>query len=311
MELRHLRYFIAVAEELSFTRAAERVHITQPPLSRAIADLEAEVETRLIDRTTQSVSLTDAGLLFLDHARVAVQSADAAKEAARSVGKGQAGRLKIGFVGAAAYSFFPQVLRRYREDFPLVALDLTTMTIDSQLSALRLGEIDVGLLRPPFSESEVSSSILFKETFVVALPDNHRLCAKASISLKDLSDESFIVFPRGEGLGFHAEVLALCRRSRFVPRVAQEATPMQTLIGLVDAGMGVAIVPSSAMALHLPRVVYRPIQETYAATTFSVAWKKGNRSPIVQRFVETATAVVKDMRRARQLKVENMPLAAT
>ncbi len=292
MELRQLEYFVTVAEEANFTRAAERVHITQPPLSRAISDLENEVGTQLIARTTQSVALTDAGMLFLDHARNSVQSADAAKEAARWAGQGHAGRLNIGFVGASAYSFLPQVLRAYREAFPRVTLELTTMTIVKQLDKLLSGEIDVGLLRPPVNEPDVSTVKLLRERFVVALPDTHRLRASPVVALKDLVSEPFLVFPRDEGLGFYVEVMAICRRANFVPRIAQEATPMQTLIGLVGAGMGIAIVPSSAMALHMPRVVYRPIKDSFASTSFSAAWNTRNHSPIVQRFVETARRVV-------------------
>lgn len=291
MELRHLRYFIAVAEEQSFTRAAERMHITQPPLSRAIADLEAEVGTRLLERTTQSVRLTDAGLLFLEHAHTAVQSACMAKEAAQWAAQGQAGRLNIGFVGAAAYSFLPQVLRTYRQAFPRVALNLSTMTIERQLEALLSGDIDVGLLRPPVNEPQISTVQLLRERFVVALPDIHPLSASECVALKELEIEPLVVFPRGEGLGFYAEVMAICRRAHFVPRIAQEATPMQTLIGLVGAGMGIAIVPASAMALHLPGVVYRPIRDAFAVTTFSVAWRSRSRSPTVERFVETARRV--------------------
>ena len=288
MELRHLRYFVAVAEELHFHRAAERLHISQPPLSQQIRALERELDVLLLDRNRRSVSLTPAGSVFLNEARAILDAVEAATEAARSVARGEAGRLAIGFVGSAMHGALPDVLREYRRTHPAVALALTELPTAAQLEALAAGRIDVGVLRPPVREPGLALATIQTEPFVVALPEDHPLAAEQEVPLAALLDEPFVLLSRREAPGLHLSLAEAMSAAGGVPRVVQEAREMQTVVGLVAAGLGVSLVPASVGADAHHGVAYRPVAGTAPVVELALAWRPDALSPTVESFLATA-----------------------
>jgi DNA-binding transcriptional LysR family regulator len=287
MELRHLRYFVAVAEELHFSRAAQRLHIAQPPLSQQIRQLEDELGVRLLERTRRHVQLTDAGRLVLEEARRTLAQADRVIGTARRAAEGSAGFLRIGFSSSAPYTTLPAILRAFRTEFPDVALSLFERSTEEQIDLLAAGAIDVGFVRRPIEnapESLVARTIL-REPLIIALPHDHRLRRLPSVSMRSLARESFILFPRQAAPGLYDQILSLCRRSGFTPRVAQEAVQMQTIVSLVSAGLGVAIVPASMRQLHRERVAYRTLGAGRVMTELAVAYDHGNSSKVLQAFL--------------------------
>ncbi len=292
MELRQLRYFTAVAEELSFSRAAERIHISQPPLSRQIAALEAEIGVRLLDRNKHKVALTEAGKAFLDEAHKTLACADNAAVVAVRAASGQVGRLSLGFGGSAAYTFLPTVLRTFRRRYSGVQLSLLNLPMTAQLDAILDRRIDMGMLMMPVLEDAIATSLLMKDRVVVALPSGHALATKRSIRLAALAPYDQVLFTRGGGLGYFSHVMDLCRKAGFVPRVVEETAPMESVIGLVAAGVGIALVPAMAQKLRIAEVVYRPISESYAAVQFAMAWRKDNTSPALRALLAIARDAV-------------------
>jgi DNA-binding transcriptional LysR family regulator len=292
MELRQLRYFTVLAEELHFGRAARKLALTQPPLSQAIQNLERELGVRLLERTRRSVALTHAGRAFLDEARQTLARADRATDAARSAARGEVGRLAVGFLANTAYTLLPLVLRDFRASFPGVALDLRELTIPQQLEALRRGDIDVGLLRPPVADADLVADTILEEPFVLALPAAHPLGELGRVPAKRLAREPFVLFPRTPGFVFRDLVLEFCLRAGgFSPRVAQEVNQTHAVIGLVSAGIGVALVPASAQKIGLAGVVYRPLREATPLARVAIARRRADGSPTVAAFLETARRV--------------------
>lgn len=291
MELRQLRYFVTLAAELHFGRAAKRLALTQPPLSQAILNLERELGVRLFDRTRRSVALTHAGKAFLGEAQQTLARADRAVDIARRAGRGEVGRLAVGFLANTAYTLLPLVLRDFARGFPGVTLDLRELTIPQQIDALRRQNIDVGLLRPPVADAEVVADTILEEPFVLALPAAHALCGLKRVPLQRLEGESFVMFPRTAGFVFHDLIMGFCLRAGFTPRVAQEVNQTHAVIGLVSAGIGVALVPSSAQKIGLPGVVYRPIREATPLACVAIARRRSDASPVVAAFLEVAHRV--------------------
>nr|MBA2348493.1 LysR family transcriptional regulator [Solirubrobacterales bacterium] len=288
MELRHLRYFVAVAEELHFHRAAERLHISQPPLSQQIRALEAELDVLLLERNRRSVSLTPAGSVFLHEARAILDAVEAATEAARSAARGESGRLAIGFVGSAMHGALPGVLREHRLTHPNVALALTELPTAGQLEALASGRIDVGVLRPPVREPGLAFATIQTEPFVVALPSDHRLATQEEVALADLVEEPFVLLSRREAPGLHLSLAEAMSAAGGVPRVVQEAREMQTVVGLVAAGLGVSLVPASVGDDAHHGVAYRPVAGTAPVVELALAWRPDALSPVVEAFLVTA-----------------------
>lgn len=288
MDFRQLRYFVAVAEELNFSRAARKVHLSQPPLSRQVARLEQQLDVQLLHRTTHEVSLTKAGEAFLAEARQLLALSAKAGDVARRASRGETGRLRVGFIGAALYSFLPKLLREYRQRYPDVEISLTQLTIAQQVDALRNREIDVGVIRQHIVEDALQTWCVLKEPFIVALPLDHPLARRDKVMLRSLAREPFVFFNRQDAPVVYDQTLRICERAGFSPHIVQEARPMATVIGLVAAGLGVSIVPTSMQRINIEHVAYRPLGGTRAVNEFVVAWHRDHRSPVLGRFLEMA-----------------------
>jgi DNA-binding transcriptional LysR family regulator len=288
MELRHLRYFVAVAEALSFGRAAARLHLSQPPLSRQIRALENELGTALFSRTRRSVRLTAAGAALLPEARRLLRDADALQAGARRLASGEVGTLALGFISVAAYNLLPELAQEFRRRHPGIRLALREATSDVQLAALQQGELDVGLVLPPADAPGLDYAPLLDDTLVAAVPAGRG--GKGPIALAALRDEPFVLFPRPVGVSLYDAIVGACRRAGFAPRVEQEAIQMQTIVSLVAAGMGVALVPAALVNLRRTGVVYRPLTDGRPRIELGIAWRAADDAPAVQAFVGLARA---------------------
>lgn len=285
MELRHLRYFITVAEELHFGRAAQRLHIAQPPLSQQIRQLEEELGVVLFHRTKRSVQLTDAGQVFLEEAKQVLIQAAQAVQAAQRASRGEIGQLVVSFVSSAAYNVLPKILQAFRARFPEVNLALHELTTDKQLQGLRDGWIDVGFLRPPIEDDTLSLATIFKESLIVALPEIHPLSRQPQVPLKALINEFFILFPRPLGPKLYDQIVGLCQQAGFSPNVVQEAIQMQTIVSLVAAEIGIALVPASVQNLQRRGVIYKAIQEATPKAEIAVIWRSNDLSLVLHQFL--------------------------
>ncbi len=291
MELRHLRYFVTLAEELHFGRAAKRLHIAQPPLSQQIQQLEAELGFELFLRTKRKVELTTAGEVFLNQVQQILKQLEQAVQLGRQTSRGLRGQIIVGFVSSAAYNVLPAILRTFRASVPDVNLELRELTTDQQLQWLQDGRIDVGFVRPPVEEDCFGWEIIFRESLVVALPKTHALVNQPRVSLRSLAGEPFIFFPRALACGLYDAIISLCLQADFSPVVAQEATQMQTIVSLVAAEMGVAIVPESLQNLQRTGVVYKALQETTPQVALAMVWRRHHTCATVQRFLKTVRQV--------------------
>ena len=294
IELRHLRYFLVVAEELHFSRAAERLDIAQPPLSQMIQRLEHELGVSLFHRTKRRVSLTDAGVVFLEEARRTLTQAERAIHNVRRASRGELGRLLVGFIGSATYSVLPPIVRRFREQYPDVDLHLQELSTVQQVRALRDGHLQVGFLRPFDQDPILKSKVVLREPLVVALPEHHRLSRQAKVSMRTLVDEPFILFPRVLAPELHDQIISLCQHARFSPRLVQEAMQLPTIVSLVAAGIGVAVIPASLQNLGRAGVNYRAIRESTPKAELVVAWRAEKPSALLQSFLRVVTEQGKD-----------------
>lgn len=288
MELRHLHYFIAVAEELHFSRAAERLHISQPPLSQQIQSLEEKLGVKLFERTKRQVHLTEAGKVFLERSYGVLAQLEQAIAATQQIGRGEVGQLAIGFVDSAMYTLLPEILKVFREQFPAVELRLHELTTQEQIQALHHKQIDIGIVRSAIREPGLSVECFLPESLVLALPENHPLSALTQVSLSTLASELFILFPAKLGPVFYEQIIHSCQQAGFYPKVAQEAVQMQTIVGLVAAGLGIAIVPASMQNFHRSGVIYRPLREQIPKTGLYLAWRQHDFSPVVSAFLGLA-----------------------
>lgn len=295
MELRHLRYFVAVAETLSFTRAAQRLHIGQPPLSMQIRDLEAELGARLFERSRRKVALTEAGRRFLEHARAILARAAHAAEDARRAAAGELGELRVGFTSSLPYTeIMPDVLSAFRRRYPEVRLQLRELFTTAQFAALVGGELDVGLVRvgadaPP---SGIALRELAREPLLLVMPAAHRLAQRAALSFAELAEEEFITFPPGTGTGLPDKLQQLARAAGFAPRIVQTAREATTQIGLVAAGLGLALLPAPLACVRIPRVRYLRLTDAGADFPLSVAWPDGEPPAVTVRFLAVLDEVL-------------------
>jgi len=290
MELRQLRYFVAVAEELHFRRAAERLHISQPPLSQQIRALEDELGFALLIRTRRRVQLTPAGEAFLRDARALLGELDGAVATARRIDAGQTGRLRIGFVGSALLSIVPGTVERFRASRPGVAIELRERSTVDQLRAVSAGIVDVGLVRPPIDDDGgLRAETVLRERTVAALPVGHPLASLGRVSLRRLAAEPLVLFPRDQAPGFHDLLIGALADTGAGPRVIQYAPEMLTIIGLVAAGTGVSLVPASVGRLALDGVAYRPVTGAPRSELVAIT-RADDDSALVRAFVAEAIA---------------------
>ena len=303
MELRHLRYFIAVAEELNFTRAAERLHIGQPPLSQAIQVLEADVGAQLFERTKRWVRMTEAGRLFLDDARRILALAEQAADTARRAQRGEAGELRIGFTFSTPLTpLFATVINRYRQQFPAVSLTLHEMATLPQLDALLQRTLDLGFVRPTdiAPPADIALTALREDALVAVLPSALPLARKDRIAIAELKDLPFVMYPPNAGTGIYPQIFRLCRAAGFVPRIGQMAGEASTIIGLVAAGCGVSVLPASFHSIRMEGVCYRPILDAAATTQLLLARRSGERAALAEGFVALALEAAREAAAATQ-----------
>ncbi len=290
MELRHLRYFIAVAEELHFGRAADRLHIAQPPLSLQIRQLEEEIGARLFERNKRRVALTAAGEVFLREALKTMAQIEEAVSQAQRASRGEVGQLVIGFIQSAAINVLPGILQTFRDRFPEVDIKLREATPTQVHNDLVDEQIHIGFLRPPINHDALECETVLNEPLLAALPQAHPLARQKKLALKSLSNERFILFPRAASPGFYDQLVSVCREAGFSPVIGQEAVQMQTILGLVAGGMGVALIPASIRSLRSDGVIYRELRELTAQAEMVVAWRRDNQSPTLHAFLN----VIKD-----------------
>lgn len=285
MELRHLRALVAVAEEGHFGRAAERLHLSQPPVSLAIKELEAELGVRLFERSSRRVSLTPAGDEALQDARAVLARTEALRSRAHGAKGAALGRLAIGFISLAAYSYLPELLRGYTTEHPQVKLALHEGTTDQILADLATGTLDIGcIFASPLLPAGLRYQATNRDPLIVALPENHPLAARKRVPLERLAGEQFLSFERHYGPTMFDTVVATCMRHGFSPRIFP-ARQMHTIVSLVSAGIGVALVPACLQVLHRQGVVYRPLQGERSPVETGVAWRSDDESAALRQFI--------------------------
>jgi DNA-binding transcriptional LysR family regulator len=291
MELRQLRYFVAVAEERHFGRAAQRLHMSQPPLSMQIKALERELGITLLERTSRRVALTDAGRTFLERAKMILGAVEEAREVARGAEQGLQGRLEVGFISSASLSLLPPSIRLFRERFGGVELELKELTSAQQIDALYEGGIRVGLVRLPLRAPGICFEPVLEERLVVAVPSGHALEKLERVPLEAIADLPLIFFTRQLIPGFHAQIVELFRRVGAFPTVAQHAVHVQTIVGLVASGVGIAILPGSAERVGREGVVYRVLDVPDATSWMGLAWVETDESKLLENFLRTVREV--------------------
>jgi len=292
MELRHLRYFRAVAEELHFGRAAERLHIAQPPLSQQIRQLERELGVGLLTRSTRRVELTRAGEAYLRRTIAVLDAVDDAGHQARRVAEGLEGHLSIACVGSATYSVLPRLVRALRERLPHVEISIRgEMLAPAQLDALRHGDVDLALLRPPVDDPEIRTEHIRRDRLIVALPSAHRLAESDTLRIDDLREEDVIAHAGHDRSVMGRLLTTICADAGFAPRIRQEVSETSTLVTLVAAGLGIAVVPAPTADLDVAGVTYRPLDPATLGVDL-VAAHLGDAAPPV---VERALAVLRGL----------------
>lgn len=291
MDLRQLRYFVALAEEGHFGRAAERVFVVQQALSGSIRNLEDELGVRLFERTTRRVQLTPAGHEFLIGARQVLGLVEQTADRARRAARGEVGRLAVGFVSGLAFGGLPEVVRTFRARCPHVAVELLELTAAEQEQALRERRIDVGFVLLPVRDPALAREAMWREPLIVALPSGHPLAARERLRLADLADEDFVFFPRHVRAAYFDQVMSLSTASGFQPRIVQEAIEVPTLLSLVAAGIGVFLPIRFFSKLALPGVTYRPLEDA-PVVEIDAAWRREDTTPVVQQFLAVGREVL-------------------
>ncbi len=294
MELRHLRYFVATAEELNFRRAAERLHVAAPALSVQIRQLEEEVGVELLERDKHHVALTAAGRVFLECSHRILRAVDEAVRAAGRAARGETGQLVIGFIAQLSYEWLPNVLRSFRVRVPNVAITLTELTPTRQIEELVARRLDLGIigLGLPDPHEELQVEVMSAEPLVVALPHDHPLAGSYRLTLADLAKERFIFTARTDSPAYTPWLLGLCYQAGFEPNIALEADRSPSAVNYVAAGFGVAIFPAQIGRLNMPTVRFVPLDDATPKYQLCVAWRKDNKLPALERFLATARTVV-------------------
>jgi DNA-binding transcriptional LysR family regulator len=295
MELRHLRYFVAVAEEKNFTRAAERLHIAQPPLSRQIQQLEETLGVALIEKGSRPLRLTEAGQFFFVHAKTLLDQARDLKAMTQRIGKIER-TLSLGFVASTLYGQLPDIVRRYRERYPEVEVTLHEMTTVEQLKALKEGRIDVGFGRLKSEDPNIRRILLREEGMMVALFPGHRLAeGEGGLRLTDLVNEPLLVYPKAPRPSFADQVLAVFSEANLAPGHVTEVRELQIAMGLVAAGQGISIVPESVHGMHHRNVVYRKLDDKNAFSPILFSVRYMDRSPELENLLAVVYSVYDDL----------------
>ncbi|MEM1309371.1 MAG: LysR substrate-binding domain-containing protein [Cyanobacteria bacterium P01_H01_bin.153] len=294
MELRHLRYFVAVAEELHFGRAAERLHMAQQPLSRQIRQLESELDVLLLQRTKRTIRSTEAGKAFWEEAQKTLRQAEHAMAVAQRVDRGEAGYLQIGFTGPILNSVLPTIVRQFKARHPDINLELNRLSTLEQVNALQNQNIQVGLLHPPVDAPSLAQEVIYREPLIVAIPEGHPLSkdVSQSVSVKALANEPFILFPRQVGPTLYDAIISFCQQSGFSPTVVQEAFPQQTILGLVASGLGVSLIHASIERIQQRGVVTRPLTETTPQLESAIVWSPDTPHPALLKLLEVTRETV-------------------
>jgi len=293
VELRQLRHFVALAETLNFSRAAERMHIAQPPLSISIRKLEGELGVQLFDRGPRHAALTPAGHMALAPARAALAAADETTRIARSTAAGEFGVLRVAFVGGATFRLFPQRLPEFRRLYPAVELELSEATTVQVLDKVRSGAIDVGIVRHPVAQAtDLAVHELERDRLVAVLPADHPLARKDRLRLKDLEGEDFVLYSASQAPSMHAIVSLACRHAGFSPRVTQEAVQIQTIISLVQSGLGISLVPTSCQESLGQRVAFRELADREPLLRVGLALVAGatREQPLIRNLLNVLAA---------------------
>lgn len=296
MEMRQLRYFLAVAEQMHFTRAAEHLHLSQPALSQQIRMLEEEIGVRLIERSRRRVQLTAAGLAFRARARAALEAAAEAASDARMAARGEAGSISIGFVTTAAVVILPRLLAEFGARFPRAVVELRELEPRAQMEALEQNRVTLGLSSVPSALPSLESRLLAEERLVVALPSRHPAARRSSVHLRDLSHERFLLPPRGLLSGIHEGIIAACHSAGFEPDSIQPTRLAETAVCLVARNLGIALVPESFRHLKVGGVVYRPLTHEVPVIRMYAIRRKQSESPLA----DNLWSFVESMARARE-----------
>ncbi len=287
MQMRHLECFMAVAEELHFSKAAKRLNLSQPPLSKHIQQLEEELSVKLFHRDRRSVSLTQAGKVYREHIQNLFHLLEQAEVAAQRAQAGQTGELRIGFLSALFYDFVPPLLLRYRQHYPNVQVSMVEMVPVEQIEALRSGRIDVAFpgLAPASLFAGLTSRALRSDPWFACFHTGHPLAGKKQVWLADLKTESFVLVQRSVSPAFNDAILELCRISGFNPRVVQTAARAQTLLSLIAAGIGISVFPEAITKLPTAGLVFIPLRDKLPPFDHAVVWSPGNSSPVLAEFL--------------------------
>lgn len=288
-ELRHLRYFVAVAEELHFGRAAERAGVAQPALSQQVRRLEAAVGTELLVRSTRSVALSPAGAALLPHARRALFEARQGVTAANRAARGEIGHLTVGFIETAAVALVPTAVRRFRRRHPNVSLTLRELSVDDQLAGIRARTLDLGVVRAPVEAVGLSVTELTVDHLLVAVPASHPIAGSESVPIEDLIGESLVALAREVVPGLHDQLIALFAAQGRPARITQEANSLQAVMGLVAAGLGIAVLPSSLRSLSREGIAFVELEPAIESALEGVS-RRDEISPLVTAFLRAAGA---------------------
>ncbi len=286
MELRHLRYFVTVAEHLHFSIAAKKLNISQPPLTRQIKQLEEELEVELFIRTNREVKLTEAGKYFYEAAKQTLDKVERERIKVKKIHNGETGSLTIGFGGSVVYDLLPKIIQVVHRKYPDIHLNVRQLTTEDQVKSLINGEIDAGLLVPPIENEKISLLPIREEVFVACVPKNHPLAKREqTVSVEEFANEKIILTPKNAGKGYYNSVIELCRKGGFYPNITQTAQEQQTLVSLVASELGIAFVPESTKKIIHENVKYVSLKQQHKKIT-AAAWNIDNSVPVVKLFIQ-------------------------
>jgi len=285
IELHHLQAFLTVAQEMNFGRAAERLNISQPPLSRQIRRLEEDLGVKLFHRNKRQVQLTEAGQAFLQEARRILAQVEQGIQVAQRASRGEIGRLVVGFERSSAYDVVPFSIKIYQERFPDVELVVYDMETGEQVQALYEERIDIGFFVPPLNDDKLAVETVLREPLILVLPETHPLSVQGEVRVQELASENFITCPRNKS-GLYKQVLAICYQAGFSPRVIRETNEMQIMLGFIAAGLGIALLPASIKHFQRLGVVYRSLQQCTLKVELAMAWRRDDPSLVLQAFLK-------------------------